>query len=158
MLLASSEERLTSLLNGLGIRMDAVAFTRIHGHIAYRIGEKDPRSPKLLVDKERFLPLLLVYRSPEDLEAMISFRFSDYRKMDEGWYPFKMTVSHGEARLWNYTIDTFSPNEPINESVFEASKQTPPGDDSTVEGKGAVESDRLRRIIKTFEEKYGQQN
>lgn len=158
LLLASSEERLASLLHGLGIRMDAVAFTRIDGLIAYRIGEKDPDRPKLLVGKEWFLPLLLVYRSPEDPEVIISIHFSDYRKMDGGWYPFKMTVSYGEARRWNYTIDTFSPNEPIDESVFQTSKQPPRGDDGTVQGKEATDNERLRRIIKTFEEKYGQQN
>ena len=49
----------------LGIDTQQVAYTRLEGTVAYRIGEKDPEKPKLLIEKARVLPLLIVYRRPD---------------------------------------------------------------------------------------------
>src|SRR4030042_4551969 len=62
LLIASNQRRLLPRLSELGIDTQQVAYTRLEGTIAYRIGEKDPGKPKLLIEKARALPLLIVYQ------------------------------------------------------------------------------------------------
>ena len=50
LLIASSQRRLLPRLSELGIDTRQVAYTRLEGTIAYCIGEKDPKKPKLLIE------------------------------------------------------------------------------------------------------------
>ena len=54
LMLASTKERLMRVLSEMGINLERMALTRIEGTIVYRIGDADPRSPKILIEKERF--------------------------------------------------------------------------------------------------------
>ena len=142
----------------MGIDLEIVAFTRIDGAIAYRIGLKGPDEPKLLIEKKRFVPLLLVYRLPGPLPAkMVTVRFKDYRKQDEAWYPFEIDLSAGDSVREQYKILTFQSNIPVDASLLGPFLVRPGMDDSTGKGPAGVENpedERLKRIIKTFEEKY----
>ena len=154
-LMANSAQRLMQLLSGMGVNLHSVGFTRIEGIIAYRIGDKEPERPKILVEKDRFLPLFLVYRSSEQsvLET-ITVQFKDYRKMDEGWYPFQITYSDGKALKEDYTIHTLQANVPIDPALFVMPKRESVSDQALEPGQVAPEEERLREVIKKFEEKY----
>ncbi|MGD9075773.1 MAG: hypothetical protein PVJ69_11230 [Desulfobacteraceae bacterium] len=153
--MANSAQRLMQLLSRMGVNLHSVAFTRIDGVIAYRIGDKEHDRPKILVEKDRFLPLLLVYRSSEQsgLE-MITVQFKDYKKMEEGWYPFEITYSDGKAFKEVYTIHTLQANVPINPTLFVMPKTESVPDQTFEPGQVPAEEERLREIIKKFEEKY----
>ncbi len=156
LLLSNSRERIEEVLRAMGVNLQAVAYTRIDGVISYRIGDKGPEAPKLLIEKERFLPLLLDYRSPgEGQGEMVSVRFRDYRKQEKGWYPFEIDYSTGKGILEKYTILNFQPNLPVDASLLRPFEIGPrhiekPGN-KTLPG---IEEERLRKIIKAFEEKY----
>jgi hypothetical protein len=154
-LMANSPQRLVQFLSGMGVNLHAVAFTRIDGIIAYRIGDKEPDRPKILVEKDRFLPLLFVYRSSEQsaLET-ITVQFKDYKKMDEGWYPFEITYADGIALEESYTLHSLKANVPIDPALFVMPKKEPVPDQASEPGQAPPEEDRLRGIIRKFEEKY----
>ena len=154
LLMANSGERLEHLLSVMGIDLQSVAFTRIEGVIAYRIGEKEPGSPKILIEKERFLPLLIEYRLPEDKGGeMITAQFQDYREQDDKYYPFEISYSEGDSINEQYTVQSFQYNVPLDESSLQIftinpSLYIPPEEVSD------IEEERLLNILRAFEEKY----
>jgi hypothetical protein len=155
LLMANEAQRLLQLLSSMGVNLQSVAFTRIDDVIAYRIGDKEPERPKILVEKDRFLPLLLVYRpSGQSVLETITVHFKDYKKMDEGWYPFQITYSDGKGLEENYTIHTLKANVPIDPAVFVMPKKGSSWDQASEPGQIPTEEERLRKIIKEFEEKY----
>lgn len=153
--IAGSAQRLMPLLTDMGINLQLVALTRIDGVIAYRIGDKGPHSPKILIEKKRFLPLHLVYVSPENVDRnMVRIRFLDYRKVEQGWYPFETTYSYGDKMSQRYIVHTIDVNRPIDPSIFDPSViKSNPGK-ALDKDLSAQEEERLKKMIKTFEKKY----
>jgi hypothetical protein len=126
--LANSASRLMDVLYSMGIWLPKTGYTRIDGTIAYRIGDSDEASPKLLVEKARYLPLLIVYKSPSLPEGgLIQVRFLDYRKVHQGWLPFEMTCSYGQNIIEKYTVDSVKVNVPVSQSLFDPSTVLLPG-------------------------------
>ncbi len=119
LLMADSDAWVRELLTRMGINLNAVGLTRVEETVAYRIGGKDPDAPKLVIEKKRFLPLVLAYPFPgDDSSATITVLFSDYRKVDKGWYPFEITYFDPRGFRENYVIDTLQANVPIDPVVF----------------------------------------
>jgi hypothetical protein len=156
LLIANRESDLEAFLSGMGIDLETVFFTRLDGVIAYCIGDRNPQSPKILIEKERFLPLLLTYRRLGYAgEEVVQVRFKDYRQVEQGWYPFEITYSSGWEISERYLIQSLRANVPVSPTYFDAppiqsQKEAPPDQGGT-----PAEEERLRRIIRTFEEKYG---
>jgi hypothetical protein len=149
LLIANSESDLKGFLSGMGIDMEKIFFTRVDGVIAYCIGDRDPDSPKILIEKERFLPLLLTYRRLGYAgEDVVRVRFKDYRQVEQGWYPFEITYSSGWKISERYIIQSLRANVPVSPSYFDSPPIQP-------QKEAPSEEERLRRIIRTFEEKYG---
>jgi len=156
LLIASGEQGLTELLSGMGIDMEKVSFTRIDGLIAYMIGDRDPDSPKILIEKERFLPLLLIYGfSTYYGQDVVRVRFKDYRQVEQGWYPFEITYSAGGQVTERYIIQSLRANVPVSPSYFSSPSSLSQPEAPAEEGGSLSEEERLRRIIETFEQKYG---
>jgi hypothetical protein len=116
--LANSASRMMALLLEMGIDVQKVSYTRIDGVIAYRIGETDQASPKVLVEKGRFLPLLLSYRAPGLGGAWAKARFLDYRKIEQTWYPFEISYSKEDGIPEKYTVRSLKVNGPVSASFF----------------------------------------
>jgi len=100
--------------------------------------------------------------------------FNDYKKQNKGWYPWEIIYSVGDATRETYTIQALHVNVPIDQSLLNpsgidlASEKTPeftldeildrapeeiqnkPAD----KGPADVDEERLKQIIKVFEEKY----
>ena len=156
LLIANGEQELKTFLSGMGIEVEKVFFIRIDGIIAYCIGDRDPDSPKILIEKERFLPLLLTYRLSSTIgEEVVRVRFKDYRQVEPGWYPFEITYSSGWEISERYIIQSLRANVPVSPSYFDSPSVLPQTEAPSEEGGSPQEEERLRRIIRTFEEKYG---
>ena len=113
LMLAQNPERLLERLKDLGMNLDKASLTRFEGRIAYLIGEKEEGSPKLLVDKDLFVPLLLQYGN-------ILLRFSDYREfMEQIWYPYKIAYSFNGDIIEEYTIKDIIVNPSLDLSLFD---------------------------------------
>lgn len=156
LLISNEVSSIQELMAFIGIDQREVTLTRIDGIIAYCIGDKEPGKPKLLIEKERFLPLLLAYRSAADRSGDIfSIRFSDYRKPNETWYPYKIEYSDGKGVREIYSIVSIQPNVPVDDSIIHSTdtkKREPPAPE--VGENPDLEEDQLRKVIKAFEEKY----
>jgi len=153
-LMASNRGNLMSLLSDMGVNIKSVGLTRIDGIIAYRIGDMEQEAPKILIEKERFLPLLIVYRPtvfPD--HKRLTVRLKDYRQVEEGWYPFEISNWVDEDPPETYVTRHVLPNVPMDPSLFSSPiSGTYPVD--TPEAESPSDEERLRSIIKTFEEKY----
>lgn len=115
LLMANDSDRITGLLIQMGVNLDSVALTRVDGIIAYRVGDKIPESPRLLIEKERFVPLLLSYWLSGDAgPEIVTVRFDDYRKLGRGWYPYEIVYSVGEGMRQRYSIIRLQVNIPID--------------------------------------------
>lgn len=157
LLVSNRKDRLVELLAGLGVNFQSVAFTRIEGAIAFRIGDEGPDRPKILIEKERFLPLLLIYRvrgvfGPEN----VAVRFGDYRELEQGWFPFEISYSSGGEVRETYTILTLKANEPVNVPLSRISAiQAEPADAGDGDANPS-DQERIESLIKTFEKKHSQ--
>jgi hypothetical protein len=119
LLIASSQRRLLPRLSELGIDTQQVAYTRLEGAVAYCVGEKDPKKPKLLIEKARVLPLLMVYRRPgQGAGGLIRVRFLDYRKVEQGWVPFEIHTFSGEQWIEKHSVYSVKVNAPLKSSLF----------------------------------------
>lgn len=124
LLMTNSAETITSILSEMGINLGSVAFTRLDGIVAYRVGDVGPEAPRLLIEKERFLPLLLSYRLLGDSgHKMITVRFDDYRQLDAGWYPYEIIYSTGEESIERYYIFDLQVNVPIQSSLLDGRRE-----------------------------------
>jgi hypothetical protein len=114
LLMSGEPKAALSLLSRLGVDLETVGLTRLDGVIAYRIGEKGDY-PKLLVDKERFLPLSLSFAPSAAVPGaeLETVRFDDYRKVREGWYPFQISFWEGEEMVERDVIVDLQVDVPI---------------------------------------------
>jgi len=154
-LMANDCETIMAFLSEMGINLETVAFTRLDGVIAYRIGDKNPEGPKLLIEKERFLPLFLSYRLLDDSgEKRLTVRFGDYRKTSEGLYPYKVVCFFGERIKESYFVNDLKANLPIVFQVSGTHKGDPDQTQEVEKRQENLEEKRLREAIRVLEEKY----
>ena len=96
----------------LGINVEKTSLTRYAGKISYLIGDREDESPKLIVDKQLFLPLLLKYHDS-------LFIFSDYRDMmEKDLYPYKVVHLHNGIKE-EYSVKGIMVNPPLDLYLFE---------------------------------------
>ena len=157
--LKSDKNTTMTLLTEMGIDLSLVAITRYNGVIAYRLGEKDPKGPKLLVEKEKFLPLLLSYRLWGDTgQKTVTVLFSDYRKVAEGWYPYETAIFTEEELEERYFVIDLLVNTPIESSFFDQHEEPFRYPQDSEKDRQSPEEGRLKEIIEFLKEKYKQTN
>ncbi|MBW1732964.1 MAG: 1-acyl-sn-glycerol-3-phosphate acyltransferase [Deltaproteobacteria bacterium] len=156
LLIGTDRNSMITFLVQMGVNLESVAFTRIDGFIAYRVGDMGPASPRLLIHKETFLPILFSYVPPGSPgQGMVVVRYKRYKKVGSGWYPYEIDYSMGEEGLERYLVLTIKVNVPMETSFFNAVKEqvrVPPksGSDQHIK-----EEERLDEIIRVLKEKYG---
>ena len=120
LMLAQEPRRLLKGLEELGINLDVVSLTRFEGKVAYLIGNKEDGSPRLLVDKDFFFPLLLQYGN-------VAFFATDFIEVRQRlWYPSTIVYSYTGANIEDYhkeeySIKDITINPSIDTSVFDIS-------------------------------------
>ena len=142
----------------MGIRLEKVALTRDDGTVAYRIGEAGQGTPMLIMEKARVLPLLLIYRIPDESEqTLVIVRFGDYREVGKGWYPYEIGVAQGGRLKVRYSARRLELNPlidpPLQALPLPAAPEPihPPGSEPTAEETG------VREVIRALKEKYPSQ-
>lgn len=109
---AQDPQRILKVLQNENINLDTVSLTRFDGKIAYLIGDKEEGSPRLLVEKDRFLPVLLVFDD-------FSVQFSDYREIgEETWYPYQIVYSSYGSTVEEYSVQDVTINPPFDVTQF----------------------------------------
>jgi hypothetical protein len=161
LIMANRTDKLEHILRAIGVDLKTVSYTRIDGKIAYRIGGKDPDSPKLLIDKESFVPLLLIYKPHGELnDKIVSVRFQAYQKEEKGLYPFEITYNEGESLVERYRVQSIQFNVPVDSSTLqqfpelEIPEEAIDDQEADREDQLLFEKDLLRKIIEASEEQY----
>jgi hypothetical protein len=112
LLVAQGPRRILKLLQHENINTNTVSITRFEGKIAYLIGDKKEGNPRLLVEKDRFLPVLLMLDD-------CSVRLSDYREIaEETWYPYQIVYSPYGSTAEEYSVQDVTINPPLDVTQF----------------------------------------
>jgi hypothetical protein len=123
LMIAQDPWQLQRSLKELGINLDMVSLTRCNGKIAYLIGNKESESPRLLVDKDLFTPLLLQYGD-------VAFFASEFTELKQRlWYPRSLIYAYTGANIEDYVQEEYSIkdiiiNPSIDASLFDISGVT----------------------------------
>jgi hypothetical protein len=134
-----------------GVDLQTSAYTRLDETVAYRIGRDAPSAPLLLLEKARFTPLLFRYE-PDDAAVGESTEilFKEYRRVGEGWFPYEILYRAASGVTGVYEVRELRQNEPL---AAAPPPREPPGGAGRVP---AEEEERLERVIRAFEAKYGE--
>jgi hypothetical protein len=155
LLMANPKGEISAFLSQIGIQIWDLGYDRCDGVVAFRVGDRDPDNPRLLVDKKRFFPLLLSYILPGDPEGrLVTVRFKDYRKIDAGWYPYEIEYSLENAPTEVYHILNLTANAPIQTSFFERKVQRMPTPPRPSVNQSKPDDQRLKTIMRNLEKKY----
>ena len=168
LLMANSRAALGRVLSNMGVNLGAVALTRFDGIIAYQVGDTGPETPRLFIEKERFLPLFLSYRLPRDsVRETVRVWFEDYRKLEEGWYPYKIEYAFANEIKAQYVILHLEVNVPIGQPLMRipeermsaSIKEKKSGsesqqDEAPENAKENSDDTRLQEMIRRLREKY----
>ncbi len=153
--MANNTETILAFLSEIGVKLESVAFTRFDGVIAYRLGEKDLESPKLVIEKESFLPLFLCYWSQAGLgQGMVTIRFADYKKLAKGWYPYEITYFAGEEIVERYVILDLQVNIPIERPLSKIQKESPFFPQGFESSQETSDKKHVEETIELLKEKY----
>jgi len=154
--MANSRDTIMTFLAQMGVNLESVGFTRLDGIIAYRVGDKGPESPKLLINKESFLPLLFSYvplRSSSQALAIV--RFDNYKQVDSGWYPYEIDYSVENERVERYFVLNISVNPPIEDFFFRNATERIGIPQRPANDQHGQQDERLKEVIRVLKEKYG---
>jgi len=153
LVMASDPRAMVDQLIAWGVSMGRSSLTRREGRIAFCLGGDGPSQGFLLVDKEAFVPLLLVTHGPGGPEGgWKRVRFLDYREVSGGLQPFEMVVESGGARERHYRVLHLAVNVEVPSPLFPLCTWagTPDRD-----GQGRGQSDtRLQQRLKELEQRY----
>ena len=85
---------------------------------------------------------------------MVTVRFEKYRKIEKGWYPYKIVYSAGNGAEEHYSIKDLQVNIPIEQtlSIIPGPGTLPAGNPETKPE--AEEGKRLKEVIEALKKKY----
>ncbi|NLA75380.1 MAG: hypothetical protein GX846_07925 [Deltaproteobacteria bacterium] len=157
----NSSERIERLLLSTGIDVSRSSLTRVEGVTSIMIGAGGHDRPRLILEKERFLPLLISYRIPDD-DELVTVTFRDYQKTVIGWHPFEIIYKKGESLIEKYTVQGIEENVPVNTLTmsrnpeYRLPQKAEPEDIAPEPFPYTSEADaeHLREVLKTYEEQY----
>ena len=88
-----------AFLSHLGIDITSILFARFEGTVVYQLGKSTPGSPKLLIERDTFLPVFFSYHTMKDsIQVLANVRFEGYEEIQKGRYPFIIEYS----LKWNH--------------------------------------------------------
>jgi len=156
LLMANEGDELLAFLSRLGVNVDAVGYDRLGGNVVYCIGDKGPESPKLLIERETFLPLLFSYVPPGgSVGKRVTVRFDNFKEVDSGWYPHTIDYTAGEGQAERFIVLNVRVNPPVETSVFQTAAEGSGPTGKPGNARNGKEEDRLKEVIRLLREKYG---
>lgn len=128
-----------------GLDLDTSSYTRLDQEPVYRIGRKRPGMPALLLEKSRFVPLLLRYEPDRAGPGeWTEIRFEAYERHGEGWFPGRIRYRTAGGVTGALTVRGLRRNEPLSDWASNRAGET-----------AFEEEKRLESVIRAFEKKYG---
>jgi 1-acyl-sn-glycerol-3-phosphate acyltransferase len=154
LLMADESDQILDLLSRQGVNIDVVALARLDGKVVYRIGDAFPKSPKLLIQRETYLPLLFSYVQPGS-GNLVSVRFDNFKEVGSGgYYPYRIDYAVEQEAPERLFLLNLRVNPPIQTSFFEiAAKDAGSPEPETAPDKEAEE--RLEAVLQGLQKKYG---
>ena len=148
--LQNSAANLARFLSGLGIDLRQVTYARLERYIAYRIGGIEPESPQILVEKDTFLPLLLVYPASET-GTRVRVHFRDYKRVGGRWYPFQVTTT-SQGTMTLHTVHSVQADAGFPFPFREPPRKGIPSKTRPSAAWDGEKEARVRQLIRAFEE------
>lgn len=149
------KEAQVQFISNLGIDIGSVSLIRKENLIAYRIGDPDIKSPCFIMEKDRFLPLeIKCCVTGKKGPLMLSIRFEDYRKVENGWYPHLVTCLLDGVPRFSCAVISIETNPSTNArlSPIPLEHILPAG--SCAGNDEYPHEERLKSIIESLKNKY----
>ncbi len=155
LLMASSITQMKTYLSDLGIDISTVQLTRFDGTVVYRLGEKRPARPHLVIDKETFRPVFLRYNRYIGGEIRsVNVRFNEYQPVQKGWYPSAIEYSISEDGKERCIITHIEANTGADKPFSKIRVEAPPVVDQVDQPADSLKDKRLEEIIELLKKKY----
>lgn len=154
LLIANNPRDLLDRLSEWGIDQTSVALTRLDGTIAYCIGDTSATGPRLLVEKRRFLPLLVSYRAVDDPHKLITVRFEDYQALGNGWYPYRIEYFLDGELMERYVLLDAQVNVPLPSGRTHKPETGPVSSSGDRQLAAPSFQKDIHGLIETFKQKY----
>ncbi len=152
-LFSGNQHLIQRFLTWKGVDLGASSYTRLDRVVAYRIGRKSSGTRVLLLEKSRFIPLLLRYEPDHaGAEETTEIRFQEYRRLEDGWFPRRILYRTASGVTGTYRVRDLRRNEP-HPSGFSSMERSKEGERASEPV--SEEEKRLESVIRAFEEKYG---
>ena len=156
LLMGNDVDSVKALLTHMGINIEAVSLSRYEDVVVFQLGDKDPESPKLLIEKNSFLPVKICYPLPPGPAfGMVTVHFGEYQEISKGWYPYEITYASNDESLERYSIVGLQVNAAIDTPLSEITYHNPvfSPDLETPEDPNE-EDERVREMIELLKDKY----
>lgn len=155
LLMARDKQSQMDLLTNMGIDVTAVSLQRDRESIAYRIGGPGGGDPYLIVEKERFLPLEMRFCARgRNRPVLLTIRFDEYRRLEKGWYPYRISYSGDGQPLGSCTVNDLDTNPPIKDALSSIPLEDILPSAACKERDTPPQEERIDNIIKSFQDKY----
>ncbi|MBW2022546.1 MAG: hypothetical protein JRI51_06715 [Deltaproteobacteria bacterium] len=142
-----------NFLSSIGIKTSRMSLTHLGAKVAYVIGRNGKRDSHILISRDKFLPIALRIWDINSPGGPFTVRFEEYRRVGEGWYPYRITCETDLGQKHQYVIQEIRPNMPIEASVFKPAKNTrvnlPPKP-----SRHDLDENKVKDVIRILEEKY----
>ena len=143
------------LLSHMGIDMNSVSLERHRESIVYRIGSPGEKRPVFFLEKDRFLPLEIAFCSRQHgVPSIISIRFDDYRKLERGWYPFRVNYFRDGEPFGTITVTSLEVNPSISTTLSPISLDDILPEETCAGREVSPQEERIDNIIRSLKQKY----
>jgi hypothetical protein len=160
-LLYRSRELLQARLSALGVDMSVVAFGRFQDKIAFVIGAETPEDPvpQVWIEKDTFLPIRWRMKAEhaEAEQPEMEIRYSDWRTIDNTWYPMQVMLYENEKPVREIRVETLKTNLGFPGDLFDIKRlkatymlAAPDAREGSVSG----EISEIEKSMNEFREKF----
>ncbi len=150
--LQHSVTEMIGFLSRVGVQSSEVSLTHIGSEIAYLIGRRRIGESYLILSRKTFLPLLLHIGVAGSPMGPFDLRFNDYRRVDEGFYPYRIICEADHTGAEEYVAQEAIANISIEPSTFRpANRQvnSPAAQDLAP----APNNERVKEVIEIFKQR-----
>lgn len=161
LLFCRSRALLVEKLGLSGVDVTVSSLGRFEGRVCRIIGARYPElsAPQVWLDKDSFFPLRLLMpkTAPDGSLNLLEFRYLEWRKTENFWYPGRIQVLEGDTPVREIVADEVRSNAVAADALFDLEalrRQYPAAEGNSSEPGTPEESDEIHKTIEDFKKRF----